>query len=419
MRGRFIFSLLTLATRYSSLATFSPPGRLTEAFYVGLNFLARKEKFQYNFNMKYPFNQGLTLRLFFLAAAVGVITFLHYSTSPYLLFYHEILIRLYYLPIILAAFWFGLRGGLISSILISLLYAPHVVFQLAEVLPREKGPFLEIILYNVVGAVTGVMAQRIQDQKERFQRTATELQKLHQELEQQTSLLLEKEEMLRRADRLSALGELSAGIAHEIRNPLASIKGTAEILQEDFPAASKKFEFLQILIRETERLNKVVENFLSFARPKIPDLGSCEVSAVLKSVLELVKHPASKGQVTIKTNFDGQGPDLIADAEQLKQAFLNIILNALQAMPQGGELSIVTRHQAPWVEIYFQDQGAGIPPHDLDKIFNPFYTTKGEGTGLGLAITHRIIAENHGGQMEVESEEGKGTKFIVRLPMKK
>lgn len=368
--------------------------------------------------MKYQPNRRLAWRLFFLAAALGIITYLHYSTSPYLLFYHEVLTRLYYIPIILAAFWFGLRGGLISSILISLVYAPHMVFQLAEVLPHESGAFLEIILYNVVGAVTGVMAQRIQDQKERFQRIALELQKLHGELEQQTFLLLEKEEMLRRADRLSALGELSAGIAHEIRNPLASIKGTAEILQEDFPPHDKKYEFLQILIKEVERLNKVVENFLSFARPQAPDLGPCEVNTILKNVLDLVKHPAHKAGVSISTSFDGQGADLIADAEQLKQAFLNIILNALQAMPQGGELKITTVHETPWVKIYFQDRGPGIPPQDLDKIFNPFYTTKGEGTGLGLAITHRIIAENHRGQIEVASKKGKGTCFMVSLPLK-
>ncbi len=364
-------------------------------------------------------HRGMVWRLFLVAGAISAITFLHYSTSRYLLFYHEILTRLYYIPIILSAFWFGLKGGLISSIFISLIYAPHLVLQLAEVLPQESGAFLEIILYNVVGAVTGVMAQRIQDQKERYQRTALELQKLHRELEQQNFLLLEKEEMLRRADRLSALGALSAGIAHEIRNPLASIKGTAEILQEDFPPPHKKYDFLQILIKEVDRLNKVVENFLSFARPQPPDLGPCEVSAVINSVLELVKHPAHKTNVSIKTSFDLQRPDLIADEEQLKQAFLNIILNALQAMPHGGELSVATVHKAPWVEIYFQDQGPGIPFPDLDKIFNPFYTTKGEGTGLGLAITHRIIVENHGGQMEVESEEGKGTKFIVRLPLKK
>lgn len=369
--------------------------------------------------MKYELNKGFALRLLLVIAAIGVITLFHYSTSRYLLFYHEILTRLYYIPIILAAFWFGLRGGLISSIFISLVYAPHLVLQLAEVLPQETGAFLEIILYNVVGAVTGVMAQRIQDQKERFQRTALELQKLHRELEQQTFLLVEKEEMLRRADRLSALGALSAGIAHEIRNPLASIKGTAEILQEDFPPPHQKYEFLQILIKEVERLNKVVENFLSFARPQSPDLGPCDVNTVIKSVLELVKHPAHKTGVSISTSFDTQGPDLVADAEQLKQAFLNIILNALQAMPQGGELNIITVHKAPWVEIYFQDQGPGIPAQDLDKIFNPFYTTKGEGTGLGLAITHRIIVENHGGQIEVESEEGEGTRFIVRLPLKK
>lgn len=369
--------------------------------------------------MKYEFNKGFVFRLLFLAAAIGVITFLHYSTGRYLLFYHEILTRLYYIPIILAAFWFGLRGGLISSIFISLVYAPHLVFQLAEVLQYEAGAFLEIVLYNVVGAVTGVMAQRIQDEKERFHRTALELQKLHRELEQQTNLLLEQEEMLRRADRLSALGALSAGIAHEIRNPLASIKGTAEILQEDYPPADRKYEFLQILIKEVNRLNKVVENFLSFARPQPPDLGPCEVGAVIKSVLELVKPPAQKAQVHISTSFDGQGTDLIADAEQLKQAFLNIILNALQAMPHGGELKITTRHQNPWVEIYIEDQGIGIPSQELDKIFNPFYTTKGEGTGLGLAITHRIIAENHGGQIEVESKAGKGTRFVVRLPLKK
>ncbi|MGH7412187.1 MAG: two-component system sensor histidine kinase NtrB [Candidatus Methylomirabilis sp.] len=256
---------------------------------------------------------------------------------------------------------------------------------------------------------------------------AETLARSHRELQEQTRLLLEKETQLRRADRLSALGQLSAGLAHEIRNPLGSIKGAVEILQDDYPAGHPKTEFFAILLKEVNRLNDVLTNFLSFARPVNPHLTPVDVRAVLTALEGLVSGQARGRRVQVFTSFHSGPSRVMADETLLKQAFLNIMLNALEAMPEGGDLAISTRlgsgtaaphadERPEWLETVFDDTGPGIAEEDLGRIFDPFFTTKKDGTGLGLAITHRII-ENHQGTIRVMSQRGKGTTFVLTLPL--
>jgi signal transduction histidine kinase len=254
---------------------------------------------------------------------------------------------------------------------------------------------------------------------------AETLARSHRELQQQTRLLLEKEAQLRRADRLSALGQLSAGLAHEIRNPLGAIKGAVEILQDDYPPGHAKAEFYAIILKEVDRLNEVVTNFLSFARPVSLTFVPLDVTAVLSDLEGLVSAQARRHQVQVFMNFHTGPARVMADEALLKQAFLNIMLNAVDAMPAGGDLSIATRvvdaadaagDPARWLEIVFDDTGIGIGETDLGRIFDPFFTTKKEGTGLGLAITYRII-ENHHGTIRVSSQPGRGTTFVVLLPL--
>jgi signal transduction histidine kinase len=203
-------------------------------------------------------------------------------------------------------------------------------------------------------------------------------------------------------------------MAHEIRNPLGSIRGTAEILQEGIDPADRRYEFTCILIKEVDRLNKVVQNFLDFARPSGGDRELVDINRLLDEVLTLTGQPALKNGVTTRLEA-GVVPEMEGDGEQLKQAFLNLVLNALQAMPSGGSLTISTALTAGTLEIRFTDTGGGIPRENLDRIFNPFFTTRGEGTGLGLAITHRII-QGHGGRIAVESRLGAGTTFVLTFP---
>jgi signal transduction histidine kinase len=358
-----------------------------------------------------------TVRPLILATFVICISLLHYLTPLHLPYLHDIFQRLYYLPIILAALWFGLRGGLLCSIMVSIAYAPHVLFQWGGAMTMEMEKYLEIVMYNIVGGVTGLLSQRERERTVELQKTARGLEESYQKLQHQSERLVVIEEQLRRAEKLSTLGEMAAVLAHEIRNPLGSIRGTAEILKDDYQPGDPKHEFIEIQIKETERLNRVVEDFLRMARPQPADLRPCPVLEELETIATLVANDARDRQIRLVVQPSAAPVIIKADGEKLRQAFLNIILNALQATPPGGSVIIsITVDQAAVCEIRFRDTGPGIDAAMLERIFDPFFTTKPEGTGLGLAITRKII-ESHGGTMVVESELGRGTTVMVRLPM--
>lgn len=353
-------------------------------------------------------------RLAVLVGLVAGITLLHYTTATNMATYHDIYRRLYYLPIVFGGLWFMLRGGVTTAVVVTFLYLPHVVFQWGHHPASRPEQYLEMLLYNVIGFVTGFLTQRERMQKNRAQTTAQQLEQSYAQLREQADLILDIEEQLRHADRLSALGALSAGMAHEIRNPLGSIRGTAEILMEGIEPSDRRYEFAQILVKEVERLNQVVENFLRFARPTPPERARFSVAELIEEIVQLTSRQAQKHVVVI--DFDlASVPEVIGDAGQIRQAFLNLVLNAIQAMAGGGRLQILVHAQESEVVAVFRDFGPGIPAENLQKIFDPFFTTRSEGIGLGLAITQRII-EGNGGHIEVESRSGEGTSFVVHLP---
>ena len=345
------------------------------------------------------------------------ISLLHYLTPLHLPYLHDIFQRLYYLPIILGALWFGLRGGLVCSIVVSIAYAPHILFQWGGEMTMEMEKYLEMLLYNIVGGVTGLLSQRERERTVELQRTASGLEHSYQKLQHQSERIIVIEEELRRAEKLSTLGEMAAVLAHEIRNPLGSIRGTAEILKDDYLPGDPKHEFIEIQIKETERLNRVVEDFLRMARPQPADMRPCPVQEELETIATLVANDARKRQIKLIVHPPAIPVIIQADGEKLRQAFLNIIINALQATPSEGSVVISTAvHQAGQCEISFHDTGQGIDATALQSIFEPFFTTKPDGTGLGLAITRKII-ESHGGMLMVESDVGSGTTVTVRLPI--
>lgn len=360
-----------------------------------------------------------TLRLLILVLFVIGISLLHYFTPLSLPMLHDVYQRLYYIPIILAAFWFGFRGGIVSALVISILYVPHILFQWGEHLTIDLEKYLEIVLYNVVGGITGFLSQKERSRRIQLQETARGLEDSYRKLQHQSEVIIRIEGELRKAERLSAIGELAAVLAHEIRNPLGSIRGTAEILKDDFVPGERKYEFLEILVKESDRLNRVVEDFLRLARPQSVVWGECDLQDELNNVITLVAAEANVREVRL--DLDASSVPVVAgDREKLRQAFLNIVLNALQATPAGGRVAVAASRQvhadgAEWVEIRFSDTGGGIPPEALENIFEPFFTTKEGGTGLGLAITRKIV-EGHGGRIAVESVPGHGTTFTVLLP---
>jgi two-component system, NtrC family, sensor histidine kinase HydH len=351
-----------------------------------------------------------------IACVIGI-SLLHYTTPLRLAMLHDIFQRLYYLPIILAAFWFGFRGGIGCAILVTICYAPHILFQWGGHLAMEMEKYLEVLLYNVVGGITGFLSQQEGARRAQLEETAKGLEESYRQLQSQSELIIRIEEQLRRAERLSALGELSAILAHEIRNPLASIRGTAEILMEDQTTAASRGEFLDILVKESDRLNRVVEDFLKMARPEPTSKNPCDINEELRNMVTLLSAQARQSKVILELK-PSELPPLLGDGEKLRQAFMNIILNAIQASPPGGRVTISTSEDREHgrIEIHFADNGPGISEKASREIFEPFFTTKGSGTGLGLPITKKIV-EGHGGSIKVQSEPGHGATFRVMLPV--
>jgi signal transduction histidine kinase len=212
---------------------------------------------------------------------------------------------------------------------------------------------------------------------------------------------------------------MAAVLAHEIRNPLSSIRGTAEILKDDYQPGDPKYEFIEIQIRETDRLNRVVEEFLLMARPQPLEMLPCPLLNELETIVTLVSNDARERQINLLLQWQDIPIVIVGNGEKLRQAFLNIVINALQATPPGGEVTISTKVSASgFCEINFRDNGMGIAVETMTKIFEPFFTTKSEGCGLGLAITRKII-ESHNGTVHIESQPGIGTMVTVTLPMQK
>lgn len=357
------------------------------------------------------------VRPLILLSFIICISMLHYFTPLKLPYLHDIFQRLYYLPIILAALWYGFRGGLLCALVVSIAYAPHLLFQWGGHLTMEMEKYLEILMYNVVGSVTGLLSQRERERTVELQKTAQGLEESCQKLQRQSERIITVEEKLRRSEKLSTLGEMAAVLAHEIRNPLGSIRGTAEILRDDYKPGDPKHEFIEIQIKETERLNRVVEDFLQMARPQPADIRPCAVQEELETIVTLINNDARERKIKLVLQPPAVPVTINADGEKLRQAFLNVIINALQATPAGGSVIIVTSvYQTALCEIQFRDTGAGIDAETMERIWEPFFTTKPDGTGLGMAITKKII-ESHGGTMMVESDVGHGTTVTVRLPM--
>ena len=232
------------------------------------------------------------------------------------------------------------------------------------------------------------------------------------------------EEEMQRKEWLASLGEMSAGMAHEIRNPLGALAGAMQMLRKDLLADETSQRLMDIAVREATRLDTIITEFLQYARPPALNLAEYDLNKVLAETLDLVQHEArSRTNITIAaTPCTGTLPAQV-DQDQMKQVFWNLAVNAFDAMPKGGQLTIATGcrkvdvggRKAEVVEISFQDTGEGIPKNNLGKIFLPFFTTKKRGSGLGLAAVHRIV-DLHGGWIKVESQEGQGTRFGVCLP---
>jgi signal transduction histidine kinase len=264
-------------------------------------------------------------------------------------------------------------------------------------------------VFCLVGLTAGVLTDRQRKQQHALQNTTDQLRQAHQELQ-------ENFESMKRAHRLSALGQLSAGLAHEIRTPLASIEGAATVLQRESPSKERLLEFLEIIHKESRRLDRLLNRFLSFAKPPKPDLKLIEIDQLLESVIGLARHADGNGRLELKKEIRPAASVVECDPEQMKQVLLNLVMNAVQAMPRGGTVVLAALRDKDRILIDVEDQGTGIAQEDVERVFDPFFTTKDAGTGLGLSVAHQIVRQ-HGGSLTILRNSADGSTFRVSLPL--
>lgn len=312
--------------------------------------------------------------VFFLVRITG-----GYASETYLAFV---------LLVALHAFYFGIATGMLAASAAGGLYALAVDWP-----PPVPGFPLRVAFFGLVGLCMGVLAE----QAHRRQRA----------LERQ-------QEQLLRSDRLATVGELAVGLAHELRNPLAGMAGALHVLEDQLDPADGRHGLLAEVQAQIVRMNKTLTDLLRHARPASPERIAVDINGLVDQSLRFIP----RNGVDVVRRYDRSLPPVWVDPSLIHQALLNMLVNARQAMPQGGRLTIETRlgtRQGLPVEIAIQDTGSGIHPEHLPRVFQPFFTTKAQGTGLGLAIAARIV-EQHGGRVSVESKAGAGSTFTVALP---
>ena len=318
------------------------------------------------------------------------------------------------LPVISAATNFGVVGTLVFMLLTCASYISFLAFvdfSRFTIEPYEiRVLVMRLIFLAVAGNLVNVLAEALRVQSAKYRKAAEDLAEANRNLS-------EAEAAVRRSDRLAALGQLSAGLAHELRNPLGTIRASAEMLQRSVPPENEVArEVAGFIASEVDRSNTLVTRFLDFARPLQLKLGPANLAEVLDRVAAMVERDAPQHRVTVYKNYS---PDLAPfpfDAELMERVFYNLLLNAAQASAEGGAITLKTRRVDATAEVAVIDRGPGIDPKIMEQIFNPFFTTKSDGVGLGLAIVSKIVDE-HGGRMTVESEPGKGSVFRVYLPI--
>ncbi|NJD90921.1 MAG: HAMP domain-containing protein [Geobacter sp.] len=319
----------------------------------------------------------------------------------------------------------ALIGFAVSSVVSTRLARP--VRELAAMAKRvaegERGIATRVASQDEIGE----LAQEFNFMSTALARQDEEIQELNrglerkvlertEELAEKNRILPDTQQELERVEKLAAIGELAAGVAHEINNPMAIIRGNTELIQETLPKDAPVQEELEIITRQLSRVELIVANLLRFARTERKQQGKAAINRILTEILSQIEHQVSLADITVITSMDPAAPEVAGAADQLQQVFTNIIINAVQAMPEGGTLTVATSAD-PARDIYevtISDSGIGIPPESIEQIFDPFFTTRANGTGLGLSVSYSII-KDHGGELIAESSPGEGTSFRIIL----
>lgn len=468
---------------------------------------------------------------------LAVITVLHLFTTANAdtMSMHMLYRRLYYVPIMYAGFVFGRRGGFITALAASLLFAPHAQLSLGGLFGAHVDNLYEIVMYLAIGLLFGWLRDLEEVKTADLRQVSNQLEDAYRKLEERAIQLINIQDytqsilrsitsgvitvgpdgsvatanpaaermlgirevdmvprwigtlftddggldqdvervlegrlprmvrdvrmvsragrtlhvqsstsrmrdidgrilgavvtledvsevkaltdQLIRADRLAAMGELTAGVAHEVRNPLGIIRASVQLLEDPDSGPVRAREAAAVIKQEIDRLDRVIKALLDFGRPSKPTLVPTSLADVLADVVLFTRRFAGQSEVRIEERYGDDVPTVMADPDQMKQVFVNLISNAVQAMEEtGGTIIVDVDGDEGFVSVSVTDDGPGIPAEDLSKVFDPFYSTRDEGTGLGLTMVHRIVDE-HGGHIEVASKPGEGTRFTVSLPL--
>ncbi len=358
-------------------------------------------------------------------------TVLHYGIDVQMGAVHDVLTRSYYIPIVLAGLWFGIRGGFLAALAVTIVFFPHA-------LHGWNAPYsfvfrlIEILMYYAIGILTGLMSDRTRnahraerDARLERERALREKESAFETLKTRTSEVFELEKQVRRSDRLAALGKLSAGLAHEIRNPLGSIKTAVEILadrvkRDETARDSQRAELYDVILEETERLNRTLTAFLDFARSE-RDLGGAEprlanLSETLEKTVDLLRAQLGHSRVEVDWDPTALDVDLSIAESHLKQVLLNLLLNSMEAMESGGEIRVKILHESDRGATFsVEDDGSGIGSDIRDAVFDPFVSTKTGGTGLGLSVVAKL-ADTYGGSVDIDSGYSGGACVVITLP---
>jgi signal transduction histidine kinase len=310
------------------------------------------------------------------------------------------------LPLVSTATYLGVIATVMASAAaVAALLSPLLFVDWAHLEMDPEGWHTLVIrglLMALIAVLVNTLGKAVRTQSARYKATAEQLASANESLQL-------AEAAIRRAERLAALGQLTAGLAHELRNPLASIKGSADLLARRSGTDNTSRELGEIISSEVDRTNLLVTRFLAFARPLEPQREVTDINAV-------IERAARHANVEIVRDYSPDIPKLAIDPALMEQVFINLLSNAAQASEPGARITVSTRRTDGGFQISVIDQGSGIPPDKIETIFNPFFTTKQSGVGLGLAIVSKIVA-GHGGKMTVDSEPGKGSTFRVCLPL--
>ncbi len=337
------------------------------------------------------------LKLIILSSTIIITIGFHYGwiTQPFfghIHWLHALHGRFCYIPIVIATSWFGLRGGLYTASIISVLVFPYIT-ELGNDVHELTGEIIEIVFYFAIAIVTGALVERELKIRKKHEKANLELEKSH---------------------RLSMVGQIAAGVAHEIKNPLASIKGSVEILIDEQTNKSDKEEFKDIVFNEIKRIDNTVTSFLELSRPQEYHFEKIQLSMIVKTCLKQVNVNASKNNIIIEENLK---PEIYieGDKEKIHQVLLNLLLNSIQASQEKSKIMVNLTASNSKVILQVIDFGEGIPLETISKIFDPFFTTKPSGSGLGLALVKNII-EKHNATIEFESTPNVGTTVTVKFP---